>query len=171
MEQVQIIKDVVKEVLNKMNFSFTKTTTEEREGGIIRVNIESEYASLLIGTQGKNLEAIQHLVKSILWKRFGDKEKFYLVIDVEDFKLRREDQIIEMAKERAEAVQETKMSQLLPPMNPFLRRLVHLELTKDKYADIATDSVGEGTRRRVRIFWKGRDVSSNTDLNLEENLA
>ena len=170
MEKIQIIKDVVKDVLSNMDFSFTKITSEERDNGITRVNIESEDASLMIGTQGKNLEAMQHLVKNILWKRFNDNEKFYLVIDVEDFKLRREDQIHEMAKERVEAVRATKMSQLLPPMNPFLRRLVHLELSKEEYNDISTDSVGEGSRRRVRIFWKGEGGNS-TDLDLDETLA
>ncbi len=165
MEKTVEVKDLLSELLGKMGFTYSKITTTEEDGNIVRANIESEEAPLLIGAQGRNLEALQHLAKNLLWKKFPD-ETIFLVVDIEGFKTRKQEQIMEMAKEKAEAVRATKITQILPPLNPFLRRLVHLELAKDEYSDLTTDSVGEEGFRRVRIIWKG-SAKASSDLDMD----
>lgn len=155
MDKTVQVKEIIAEILTKMGFSFDKITVSEERNNIVRANIETEQAALLIGAQGRNLEALQHVLKSILWKKLPE-EDIFLLLDVEDFKNRKQEQIIEMAKEKAEAVRQTQITQILPPMSPFLRRLVHLELTKPEYEDLTTDSIGEEGNRRIRIIWKGK---------------
>jgi len=155
--EIEKIKNLVTEILQKMTVEFSKITVEEKES-FLYVNVESSEAPLLIGREGKNLDALQNILKLMLFKNFPEK-KFFLILDVENFRKRKQEQILEIARERAEAVRATRATQVLPPMNPFLRRLVHLELTKKEFADLATDSFGEGDSRRIRIVWKGESGS------------
>lgn len=165
MDKIVEIKDLLAEVLSKMGFNYSKISVND-ENGIVRANIESEEAALLIGAQGKNLEAIQHILKSLLYKKLPD-EKIFLIIDIEDFKKRKQEQILDLARSKADAVKATKITQVLPVMNSFLRRLIHLEFTKPEYAEITTDSIGETGNRRIRIIWKG-DGTSTTVQDLDE---
>jgi spoIIIJ-associated protein len=164
MEKNVAVKELLSELIIKMGFEYNKLNIEESDNKVLTVNIEAEDAALLIGTQGKNLEAIQHLLKSLLYKKLPDEEVF-LIVDIEDFKKRRQNQVLEIAREKADAVRNTKITQIMPPLNSYLRRLVHLEFTKDEYVDLTTDSVGEGESRRVRIIWKG---TAQSDIDESE---
>jgi spoIIIJ-associated protein len=170
MDKLQEVKNIITELLDKMDFKAKEMEATEEEGNVVRININTDEASLLIGAQGRNLEAFQNLAKSLLWKKFP-QEKFYLLIDVENFKKKKQEQIITLAIEKAEMVRSTKITQVLPPMSPFMRRMVHLRFKKDDLTDIATDSIGEEGARRVRLIWKGTGghsvLDSLDDLSLD----
>ena len=154
MNKIEVIKELLSEFLQKMGVSFSKIIVQEDEqNNILQANIETEEAALVIGMQGKNLEALQHLIKSCLFKNFAE-EKTFLIIDVEGFKKKKIDAILEEAKEKAEAVKETKISQNLPPLNSYLRRLIHLEFSKEKFKNIKTDSFGEEPYRKIKLSYQ-----------------
>ncbi len=153
MEKISIVKDLTSQMLIKMGFNFSEITVEEKENNITYVNIEPEEVSLLIGSQGKNLESMQHLLKVMLHSKFPD-ENIFLVLDIEYFKKKKQDNIIQNAKEKVELVRENHIAQILPPMNSFIRRLIHLEFSMPKYENIETESIGEGEERRVKILYK-----------------
>ncbi len=153
MDKVALIKDLIAQLFKKMGFSFSKISLDE-DGNILRINIETEEASLLIGSQGKNLEALQQVVKSMLYKHLPD-ENVFLILDIEGFKKRRQDQVLDLAREKAQVVKSTRITQILPSMNSYMRRMVHMEFTKPEYDELTTDSIGEEGERRVRILWKG----------------
>ncbi len=71
------------------------------------------------------------------------------MIDVNNYRKKREDLILELARAAARKclVEKTEIS--LPIMNAYERRLVHLELIKNP--DIKTESIGEGRERKVVI--------------------
>ncbi|MEI7510772.1 MAG: hypothetical protein WCJ84_01300 [Candidatus Peregrinibacteria bacterium] len=153
---VETIKDILSELLRELGISFSEISVTE-DGNILRANIETEEAPLLIGWRGTHLDALQQILKSLLWKK-GLSEDLFIIVDVNEYKKVNEEKLITMAQEKAEMVVSTKISQMMPPLSAVDRRLIHLEISKNQYPGVATESVeGEDgdLMKRVKIFWKG----------------
>lgn len=91
------------------------------------------------------LNDINHLIKVVAKKQNLGK----VVVDVNNYRLKREWLISELAQAAARKAIATKQEVELPPMNAYERRLVHTELATRP--DIKTESAGEGKERRVVI--------------------
>lgn len=117
------------------------------------LSIESENnLSMLIGRNGQNLNAFEHIVKIIVSKKIGDQDdsiKNNFIVDINDYRKSRAIQVLGIAKNVAQRVINTQQAEALLPMSPYERRLVHTELAS--YKDIQTESIGEEPRRRVVI--------------------
>lgn len=139
----------LKELLDKMGFpgDVVISFREERKLGL---DIVSQHTNILIGRKGKNLDAIQ-LILNVYAGRLGSDVR--VVLDAENYRSRREENLVRMAKRTAEQVKKSKGSRLLEPMNPFERRLVHTAL--NGMDDIDTKSEGEGLYKQVRIIYRG----------------
>jgi spoIIIJ-associated protein len=122
-----------------------------REEHKIGFKIDSEHSSIIIGKKGKNLDAIQLLV-NIYAGRQG-KEGIRIILDSENYRIRREESLVRLAYTVADRVRENRASILLEPMNPFDRRLIHTTL--NDIADVETKSEGEGLYKQVRIYYRG----------------
>ena len=120
---------------------------EERKIGL---DIESGHTGILIGKQGKNLDALQLLV-NVFAGRAGSTKR--IILDAEGYRLRREETLVRLARRAAEQVRRSQRSKLLEPMNPFERRLVHTSLNDMR--DVDTKSEGEGLYKQVRIIYRG----------------
>jgi spoIIIJ-associated protein len=83
----------------------------------------------------------------------GGKSQNRIILDAENYRRRREENLIKIAEKTADSVSKTKSSKLLEPMNPFERRLIHTTLNDRN--DVMTKSEGEGLFKRVRIIYKG----------------
>ncbi len=116
------------------------------------MDIKSPESGIVIGKQGKTLEAIQ-LITNIVASKYGS-DGVKVILDIEDYRKRRERNIERVARRVASQVRRTKGSRLLEPMNPFERRIVHTTLSK--YEDIETISEGEGLYKQVRILYRGK---------------
>lgn len=145
------IEDTIQELLDSLDLSFTKITIKEEEDGkSFRVNIDSEDPSLLIGYHGENIYAFQHVLKAILWKK-TDNPDFNVIVDVDEYRKRQEENVISLADRKVEVARNTNTDQKLPPMSPYFRRIVHLHLLEPEFEDIETESVGSDDRRQVVI--------------------
>jgi spoIIIJ-associated protein len=122
-----------------------------REKHKLGLKIDSEYSSILIGKKGKNLDALQ-LLLNIYAGRLG-KEDVRVVLDTENYRIRREESLVRLAYNVAEKVRESKGSVLLEPMNPFDRWLIHTTL--NDINDVETKSEGDGLYKQVRVFYRG----------------
>lgn len=120
---------------------------KENKTGIM---ISSEYSGILIGKEGKNLDAIQLLAN--VFARKLDENPPKIIIDIEGYRERRENNLVKLALRTAEQVRRTKKSKLLEPMNPFERRIIHTTL--NEMEDIATKSDGEGLLKQVRVIYR-----------------
>ncbi len=118
--------------------------------------VESTDSSHLIGRNGQNLHAIQTIVNSALLKHGN---QYRILVDIDHYYSRKEQNLVEKAKELAEKVLQDKKPAYLPPMNPFERRLIHMELKK--IAGITTHSEGGGHLKKIKITTQGQSVSSN----------
>jgi spoIIIJ-associated protein len=148
MNDQKIIQQTLEELLLKMEADFNNVTIEEEEN-VLRVNIESDNASVLIGHHGETIYALQSILKTLVWKK-SDNGNFNIVLDIDDYRKRQEDNVVKMADQKAKNVQSGGREETLPPMSPYFRRIVHLFL-KENYSDLSTESRGEGDQRRVVI--------------------
>ena len=122
-----------------------------REHKRLGLDIESDSSGILIGKQGKTLEALQFIVNLAAGRMGGNSTR--VILDTQDYRSRRERSLIRMANQVAEQVRRSRESQLLEPLNPFERRLIHTSLAR--YGDIETISEGDGLYKRIRVIWRG----------------
>ncbi len=146
------IKDIIHELLTKMAIPYSSIEVElEEDGKTYRINIESEDSSLLIGKHGENMQALQTVAKLITYKKFPENKDFSIVVDIDNYRKRQEESVIEIANRKADYVRQTGRSQSLPPMSPYFRRIVHMHLMQPEFDDLATESHGQGSFRQVKI--------------------
>ncbi len=148
------IVDFTKGLLSKMGFE-AEVAVNRREEKRLGLDIEADNSGILIGKQGKTLEALQFLV-NLAAGRMGE-ESMRIVIDTQDYRVRRERSLVRMANQVAEQVRRGRDSRLLDAMNPFERRLIHTTLAT--HGDIETVSEGDGLYKRIRVIYRGeRDL-------------
>jgi spoIIIJ-associated protein len=141
--------DFTRGLLDRMGFP-SEINVNFREEGRLGLDIESDGSGILIGRQGKTLEALQFIVNLAAGRIGTDQTR--IVLDTQDYRSRRERSLIRMANQVAEQVRRSRESQLLEPLNPFERRLIHTSLAR--YGDIETVSEGDGLYKRIRVFWR-----------------
>lgn len=116
------------------------------------VEIVSDSAGIIIGKRGKTLEALQLITNIIVNK---DKDKWTkVVLDIENYRDKRENTLTDLAVKVAGKVKKTGKYQLLEPMNPFERRVIHMALQNDPR--IFTKSEGFGNLKKVKIYLRKR---------------
>ena len=136
-------------LIEKMGFP-GKGNIAFREEKKIGIEIKSEHTGILIGRKGKNLDSIQ-LLLNVYAGRLGSDCR--VIIDAENYRERREENLVRLAKKSADQVRRTRGSRLLEPMNPFERRLVHTTL--NDLTDIDTISEGDGLYKQIRVLYRG----------------
>lgn len=146
MQNLEIIKKTIEEFFEKTTFKVVFDFFL-KENNTIVVNIKAEEPQILIGDNGQTLNEIQYIIKAILKKKI--KDFFYLDIDINDYKNKKEEYLKTMACLVADEVVLSKREKELTPMPSFERRIIHLFLS-DR-ADIITESVGQKNERRVKI--------------------
>lgn len=147
-----ILQQMVEEILHRMSTPFRKIKIEKRDD-TYRINIESEEPSLLIGHHGDNIFALQNLLKIMVWNKQPNEHAegaIKITVDVDDYRKRQEENVINLADRKADTVLKTQQPQALPAMSPYFRRVVHLHLAK-KFAELTTESAGEGDYRHITI--------------------
>ena len=146
-----VATDVVGRILEAAGVNVTRTlraANDPESGGPI-IDLAGEDSGLLIGRRGQTLQALQFLVNLIVRRQF---EGVRVVLDVENYRQRRELQLREMATTIAKRVAETNRSITLEPMPPADRRIIHTSLTD--HPGVSTESTGEGEGRKVTIMPK-----------------
>lgn len=113
----------------------------------IKVRIYSDDNPLLIGTGGRNLDALQVIVRTSVKNIFGKSP--YISLDVENYKDKQLLHLEKTAKRIAKEVSQTKIAVELDNMNSYERLIVH-NAVKD-FEGVITESVGEEPNRHVVI--------------------
>ena len=147
-EIVSFIKETVSEIIKKMNAE-GNLEVRRREGSI-SVTIFSENNAILIGKNGKNVAALQLLIRQMVNTKLS--KPLSIVLDVGNYKEKRARNIAYLAKKLAREAYKTKTEVTMDSMNSYERRLVHEALADDKY--VYTESIGEEPNRKVVIKLK-----------------
>ena len=112
------------------------------------VNVQCDEPALLIGRGGEGIDAIQHILRSMLRRDLMEK-RANVILDIAGYRDKRNDRVQRNARERALQVLSTGIEEILPPMSSYERRLVHM-IVKN-IADVETESEGEGRERKIVI--------------------
>ena len=146
------IADTGKEFLlgmfGKMGLSvqIEKLTTKDK----ITFQVHGEDLGILIGKHGQTLDAIQYLTNLVANKEVH--RRCQIVVDVENYRSRREETLIQLAHRLGAKVRRTRKKIALEPMNAFERKIIHVALQNEKH--IKTDSEGQEPYRHIVIYYK-----------------
>lgn len=116
---------------------------------IIRITIDSTHNPILIGKNGKTLQALNELVKLAVSNKFH--KRFRILLDVNGYKDNKYYRLGKLARKFAHEVQKTKATYTFDPMPSDERRAIHNACSG--MPNIRTESIGEGTHRQVQIIF------------------
>ena len=126
---------------------------EGRVTQIFDINGATEDASdelgLLIGRRGETLGSLQYLLNVMVGRHY-DEHDMVFGVDVEGYRRRREESLVQMAQRVADEVRETGDVITLEPMPAAERRIIHLALSEEP--GVVTESVGRGSERQVEVM-------------------
>lgn len=123
-DQADAAADFLEELLAYMGFDAVAEPNEQDERMYVDiVGSQGDDLALLIGHHGQTLDAIQELTRSVLRGRQG--ERIRVVVDVEDYRKRRQHRLEQRVREVAAMVKRTGAEEVLEPMPPFERKIVH----------------------------------------------
>jgi spoIIIJ-associated protein len=152
-------KQVVQELLDKVGVKATlnvyapqEALDEDGEANPVVFNLTGDDMGAMIGRRGQTIDAFQYLVRLILTRK--THSRIPIMIDVENYKQRRFEDLKTMALNVADQVKSRKSSVRLEPMTAYERRIIHMTLANDP--DVLTESTGEGESRKVVVFPKSR---------------
>jgi spoIIIJ-associated protein len=119
------------------------------------LDIAGDDLGLLIGWRGETLRALQTVVNLMMGDveagaaPSGEPPDRRVILDVERYRLRREEQVRELALRLANRVKRTGQRYTLDPMHAYERRAIHMTLAEDP--GVRTESMGRDPARRVVI--------------------
>jgi len=146
---------IVEQLLSKMQVSANVTVRESEPDDltgqrITILDIQGNDLGTLIGPRGETLNAFQHIARLMAAHQMKQRASF--VIDVQEYRKRRELALSRLAERMARKVTDRQRAISLEPMPPNERRIIHVALRDS--VTVTTQSAGEGNRRRVRILPK-----------------
>ena len=113
----------------------------------LRMQMEGDNMSLLIGRRGETRDALQYLTS--LTVNRGREDYLRISSDTENYRAKREEALRKLAVRMAGRAKKSGKRVALEPMNPYERRILHSALQNDP--DVTTHSEGEEPYRRVII--------------------
>lgn len=140
---------VLETLLHKMKVDYQIANVEHNDGKV-RINIVGKDMGLLIGRKGETLNTLQYMVGLIINRKREDRIR--VILDVEDYRKKREESLEALAIRLSEKVKETKKNVVMRPMSSQERRIVHTVLQSDPH--ITTYSIGEEPNRKLVITLK-----------------
>lgn len=144
-EIVDGVTEYLKQVINGMDLEVSFEVSKKTEATTIK--IYSSNNGILIGKDGRNLDALTTLARAYVSNLTSNGPK--IILDVEDYKEKQIKRIERLAKNIARDVLRSKVDVEMDNMNSYERRAVHNILST--YKNIKTESVGEEPNRHVVI--------------------
>ena len=143
----EAVGKILNNLINSTGLDADVYVRDQMEEGSIVFELEGKDSGLLIGRRGETLSSLEYLVRLMASKALDKRAN--IMIDVEDYKLRRKEKLENIAIKTAEKVSKTGKRITLEPMSPADRRIVHMTLAEMK--NVTTQSRGEGLHRKVVI--------------------
>lgn len=147
-EVIEYIKEIIQNIGNAL---VSKITTKVSDiDDVLNVSIYSEVNPILIGKDGKNLSAIQTIIKQAIFRKFNRSVK--ISVDIANYKNKKIKNLKYEVSKIAKEVLSSKIDAHLDPMNSYERRIVHTLISE--YKNLETISEGEEPNRYVVIKYK-----------------
>ena len=160
-DDIDLFGSTLRDLLVMLGLSETSITAREPEtpgdgvGLITQVfdvygetDEASDELAVLIGRRGETLNSLQYLLNVLVSRQGSSKQVFG--VDIEGYRRRREETLVDMAQEIASEVRATGDVITLEPMPAAERRIIHLALQDEE--GVSTESVGRGDDRQVEVL-------------------
>ncbi|KWZ79190.1 RNA-binding cell elongation regulator Jag/EloR [Anaerococcus tetradius] len=140
-------KDLLESILKAMHFE-NVSVIGDLEDNIIKLDarVDEKDTGIAIGKAGSTLDAIELIVRKAVDSR---RNNVRVNVDINSYKKRRDEKIVELARDTARKVQKSKKSWNLRYMNSYERRLAHEEISK--HQNVSSHSEGSEPRRYVVV--------------------
>jgi len=149
-EKKSILTEMLTKILELMDIKAEIIEKETKE--TITLEIKTKDAAVLIGKRGQTLNALEYLLTLMYYNKTGIEIRKRIILDTEDYRRRRNEVLINLAKKSAQNVIATKREIELEPMLSQERYIIHSTL--QNHPQVTTQSRGEGIERRVVILPK-----------------
>lgn len=141
----QLGRDFLQKIFDEMQLNVQVDVV--KKDNYLTFNLSGENLGILIGRRGDTLDALQFLLNLVINDKAYSKIKG--IIDVENYRQKREETLIGLSHKLANKAKKTGQKVVLEPMNPQERRIIHMAL-QDDYR-VTTYSEGEEPYRKVVI--------------------
>ena len=145
---IKYIKNFVSELSKDMDLHIQCEIRVEADN--IQIQLFSDNNGILIGKEGRTMNAIQTLLKQSVQNNIT--YPLHIHLDVSNYRAKQEHNFEYEMKKLMKEVQKTKVDIKLEPMNSYQRRMIHNLATK--FLNINTFSTGEGKERFVTIHYE-----------------
>lgn len=145
---INFIKEFIENLSKNMGITINSEVRENE--GIYNVLLVTDNNPIIIGKDGRTIDAIQLLVRQALTTQVGKNIK--VIVDASDYRNNKQRNFEREIKKIAKEVLKTRVEAKLDPMNSYNRRIVHSLLAD--YENIETESFGETPNRYVVIRYK-----------------
>ena len=144
-----VVKDGIKYIQTLLDNMELEAFVEAKIVGEREINfiINAQENPILIGKNGKTLDAIQTLIKNYI--HVFTEEHYVILVDIGGYKEQRKKQLEILATKTAKEVARTKVPAKLGKMNAYERRVIHTKLAD--WRDVSTESEGEEPNRFIVI--------------------
>lgn len=150
-----VARNFLESVLKEMNIIANLDIKQENE--TLSINMNGEDMAILIGKRGQTLDSLQYLISLVVNK--GRDEYVRVVLDTENYRMKRKETLENLADKLAYKVKKTRKNVVLEPMNPYERRIIHSALQNNP--NVSTKSEGDEPYRKVVIYFDYKKNKAN----------
>lgn len=149
-EATEKAKNFLKKIIETMKLDVVIEKFIDKQDNSVTFKLHAPELGIMIGKHGKTLDSLQYLTNLIA--NHGLEERVRIIVDVEDYRERREETLIRLANRLAEKVKKSGEKVELEPMNPRERKIIHMALQNSN--KVVTGSDGVEPKRFVVIYPK-----------------
>jgi spoIIIJ-associated protein len=149
-DAVEFTEDYLKKIISALGLEVEVASSIS--DGVVKSVINTSHNSILIGKNGRTLQAMNELVRVSVNNRFH--KRYRILLDINSYKDEKYEKLISLAKRIAKEVLRTKVNVTLDPMTSDERRVIHNALSEFK--NIKTESSGTGSQRQITIQYIGK---------------
>lgn len=146
------IEEIIENILKFLSLEDDQFKVKISKEDQIKVDISlpEESTGIFIGGRGKNIDSLRLILSLIISQRTGQWPK--LRLNVNDYQEKREEYLLDLAKDAAAKAEELQREIILPNLSSYERRIVHLHV--ESLDNVITESRGEEPRRQLVIIPK-----------------
>ena len=143
------INDFIERLLAHTGITPLSIKVDDGEFFVVQIDVTEEDSGLLIGYHGESLASLQKILHAVFREEIGEKR---IIVNVNDYKARREEQLKEMTLRIAERVLESGQNYVFSYLPANERLIVHKTMTETpEFSELESISTGEGKARRLEI--------------------
>lgn len=156
------MKTVIEEFFKKLNIDIDSIELNKSDtDNNFKIKIKTEESGILIGPQGKNLDAIQNIIKIILSKLTWKKIK--LQLEINDYSKTKDDRLSDFINKEISYLEKNWKDIKLPFYSSYERKKIHSLVHKMKSDTIFTKSIWEWRERRLYLCKKTPKLTIDID--------